>query len=119
MVTLAVFFVAFNVFAGALMTTGVAAMIGVDAAVGGDSAVEKSQAESDELRTGNGLGGTLFGMYNVLADGLSTIVSVVFPGLSMLSRAGVPTWITEGILAPLFSIIIAIGFASFMRGFDL
>lgn len=117
--TLAIFFIAFNVFASALMASGVAGLIGVNAAVGGDQAVQNSQSESDDIRTGNGLGGTLFGMYNVLADGLSTIVGVVFPGLSMLQRAGVPGFITNIILAPIFSFITAVGFISFLRGFDL
>lgn len=117
--TLAIFFIAFNVFAGALTASGVAGTLGLDANVGGDAAVDKAEQEGSELQTGNGLGSTLFGMYNVLAKGLSDLVSVVFPGLSMLRRVGIPGYITSGVLAPLFTFVTVIGFMSFVRGWGL
>lgn len=116
---LVIFFLAFNLFAGMLMATGVDSMIGIDAQVGGDKAVEQVEKDSNEVRTGTSLGNTLFGMYNVLAGGLSDIFTVIFPGLKMLERAGTPTWITGGFLGPLFSFAIAVDFVSFLRGWGL
>jgi len=68
--TLVIFFIAFNLFAGMLMTTGVAGAIGIDAAVGEDDAIDQ-QTSNDGLETGTGSGSTLFGMYNVLFTQLS------------------------------------------------
>lgn len=117
--TLVVFFIAFNLFAGMLMGTGVAATLGIDANVGGDEAVDSAVKNSKDVSTGTSLGSTLFGMYNVLASGLSDVTDTIFPGLLMLERSGVPTWITHGFLAPLFSFTIFIDFVSFLRGWGL
>jgi len=116
--TLVIFFIAFNLFAGMLMTTGVAGAIGIDAAVGEDDAIDQ-QTSNDGLETGTGSGSTLFGMYNVLFTQLSGFFGTIFPGLRMLERAGVPMFITSGFLGPLFSVMIFVGGMSFMRGWDL
>jgi len=118
--TLVIFFVAFNLFAGMLMSTGVAATLGLDANVGGDDAVDKRTGEmSEDVTSGPGGGSTLFGMYNVLSNQISGFFGLIFPGLNMLNRAGVPGFITYGFLAPLFSLMSAIGVVSFLRGWDL
>lgn len=116
--TLVVFFVAFNLFASMLMASGAAAAIGIDAEVGGDDAVA-DQTDRSGVDSGSPTGSTLFGMYNVLSGQLSDIFGVIFPGLRMLERAGVPDEITGLFLGPLFSLFIVIGVMSFLRGWDL
>lgn len=116
---LVVFFIGFNVFAGVLLSTGVAATLGLDATVGGDAAVDDATNQADSTSTGTATGGTLFGMYNVLATGFGGIAEVVYPGLEMLERAGVPTFITNQILEPLFTFAIFIDIVSFVRGWGL
>lgn len=116
--TLVVFFVAFNLFAGMLSATGVAATIGVGADVGGDSAVS-DQTSRSEVESGSPTGSTLFGMYQVLSTQLMDVFGVVMPGLNMLRRAGVPDYITGGFLAPIFSLMMVIAGLSFLRGWDL
>lgn len=116
--TVTVFFIAMNLFAGMLMAAGVDHTLGLDANIGGDEAVNESVSQAEEVRTGTGLGATLFAMYNVLAEGLSSILTVVFPALNMLERTGVPTYITT-LLGTVFTVILAIDFVSFLRGFNL
>lgn len=117
--TLVIFFVAFNLFAGMLMTTGVAGMLGLNAQVGEDSAVNQRVENSKDVSSGSSTGSTLFGMYNVLATQIGGFFNVIFPGLRMLNRAGVPSYITSGFLGPMFSVMIGIGVMSFLRGWDL
>ena len=117
--TLVIFFAAFNLFAAMLMTTGVAGTLGVDAAVGEDDAVDQRVETSSDVSSGTTTGSTLFGMYNVLATQIGGFFNLVFPGLRMLNRAGVPGYITSGFLAPMFSLMMAIGMMSFLRGWDL
>jgi hypothetical protein len=115
---LVVFFVAFNLFAGAVMATGTDAMLGLDTNVGGDDAVS-AQTSDQDIPTGSATDGTLFGSYNVLTAQIAGFFETVFPGLSMLSRAGVPGFITTGILGPLFSLFSFVALVSFFRGYDL
>jgi hypothetical protein len=115
---LALFFIAFNLFAGMVMATGVDDQLGMDAEVGGDDKIDEVQNESKSVQGGTSVGQTLIGLYNVLAGGLSTLLTTIFPGLAMLERAGVPQyWIN--FLGPIFSFIIAIGMISFLRGWGL
>lgn len=116
--TLVVFFIAFNLFAVMLGATGVSAALGIDATVGGNDAVD-DQTSRDGVDSGSPTGSTLFGMYNVLSTQLSGLFGVIFPGLNMLNRAGVPSYITGGFLGPLFSIVIVIDIISFLRGWGL
>jgi len=115
--TLVVFFISLNLIASALMGAGIASTLGLDANVGGDEAVD--ERVGNDVESGTSTGSTLFGMYNVLSGQLSDLFGVVFPGLNMLERAGVPSWITGGILGPLFSVLIFIDVISFLRGWGL
>jgi hypothetical protein len=116
---LVVFFVSLNLLSGAMLSTGVADMLGIDANVGEDDAVSERVSNAESVSSGTSTGSTLFGMYNVLSEQLSAFFGVIFPGLRMLERAGVPQVITGGILGPLFSIFIFVGIASFLRGWSL
>lgn len=119
-VTLAVvFFLALNLFSGVLIGTGAADTLGISAEVGGDQATDELQGKSDSgLPTGSPSDGTLFGLYNVVGGFLSGIFEFVFPGLNMLGRAGVPGWIT-GMLGTIFSLLITIDIAAFVRGYEI
>lgn len=114
-----VFFISLNLLAGIFMSTGVAAMLNLDANVGGDEAVDKQVNSADEVSSGTSTGSTLFGMYNVLSSQVGAFYNVIFPGINMLGRAGVPGYITHGLLGNLFSIMIFIDIVSFLRGWGL
>ncbi len=116
---LVVFFVSLNLFAGVMMSTGVAGMLGLDATVGEDDAVNKRVQNGQNVTSGTSTGGTLFGMYNVLSQQVGGFYNVIYPGLHMLERAGVPTYITDDILGNVFSIMIFISVVSFLRGYNL
>lgn len=111
-----VFFVALNAGAVAFQTTGVAADLGIDASVDDDQIGDA--ANEEDVPTGSGSGDTLFGLYNVLGGFLSDIFGVIFPGLALLNRAGVPVWMTN-LVGTVFSVIITFDIASFIRGFNL
>jgi len=118
---LVVFFVALNVFAGVLVSTGAAATLGIDAEVGQDGETEQvtNQAQGDsKVPAGSPTGGTLFGMYNVVAGFFGGIYEFLFPGLVMLERVGVPSFVTR-IFGALFSVFILVDTASILRGFDV
>jgi len=116
---LVVFFLSLNLFAGVLVSTGAAATLGINAEVGGDAKTEELNQTTDEAPTGSPSDGTLFGLYNVIGGFLSTIYDYVFPGLDMLERAGVPSFITDDILGNLFSLLIVIDIAAFVRGYEI
>lgn len=116
---MAVFFLTMNLFSGIVMSTGVGAMIGVETTVGGEEQVNKSVQSAQEVRSGAPTGSTLFGMYNVLADGLNSLALPVTAGPDMLNRAGVPSVVTDKLLTPIIAIIYALGIISFMRGWGL
>jgi len=116
---LLVFFLSLNLFAGVLMSTGAAATLGIDAEVGGDEATDNLEGQTGDVPTGSPSDGTLFGLYNVVGGFLSGIYDYIFPGLSMLERAGVPSFITDDLLGNLFSLLIAIDVAAFIRGYEI
>lgn len=117
--TLVVFFLAFQLFAAMLSGTGAAAAIGLEADVGGGAATDSLNQQTGDVPTGSPSGGSLFGMYNVLGNFLSSIYSYIFPGLRMLNRAGVPIWITDRFLGDLFSLLIVFDVAAYTRGYNI
>jgi hypothetical protein len=119
-VTLAVvFFLALNLFSGVLIGTGAADTLGISAEVGGDQATDELEGKSgDGIPTGSPSDGTLFGLYNVIGGFLGGIFEFVFPGLNMLGRAGVPEYITT-MLGTIFSLLITIDIAAFVRGYEI
>jgi len=116
---LAVTMLALNLFAGLLMSTGVAASIGVGTAVGGDQAASETvDSASEKIESGAPTGSTLFGFYNVLTSGLSTIAGVVTAGPTMMANAGVPGEITT-LLQNIIALVYAVDLISFARGYNL
>lgn len=116
---LVVFFLAFQLFAVMLSGTGVAATIGLDVTIGEQAATDSLTSTTDEVPTGSPTGGTLFGLYNVVGSFMSSVYDYVFPGLRMLNRAGVPAYITDRFLGDIFTVLIAIDIAAFVRGYEL
>jgi hypothetical protein len=117
--TLALFFIAFNLLAGVMTAQGVFDTLGVNEQVGEDQEVTNRLDDAQNVSTGAPTGSTLFGMYNVLSTQIGNLFGVIFPGLRMLERVGVPNWITQGLLGPIFSFAIGVGTLSFLRGWDL
>lgn len=117
--TLLIFFLFFNLFAAMLMSTGVTATIGIKTNIGADEKVNETLNKANgTVETGAPTGSTLFGMYNVLADGVNTMVGTVTAGHTMLAQAGVPSAITS-MLNGLFGVVIVIDIMSFIRGWGL
>jgi len=117
--TLAVTFLALNLFAGLLMSSGVAAGMGLSTAVGGDkNATDTVNKSEEQIDTGAPTGSTLFGFYNVLTTGLSAIAGVVTAAPTMLNNAGVPSAITN-LIQSIIALIYAIDIIGFARGYAL
>lgn len=116
---LMIFFLVLNLWAGVLMQTGVAQTIGVETNVGGDAALENTTNEADDVSSGAPTGQTLFGMYNVLATGMSALTSITTAGPTMLEQARVLPPVLTGMLKTIFAVVIAVGLISFLRGWDL
>lgn len=114
---LVVFFVALNLFSGMLIATGVDTALGLDTQVGEDEAVD-TQTSNDNVSGGTGTGETLTNLRNVLANQFASIIGVIFPGLAMLQRAGVPLYITN-FLGGIFGILTPIAVIRFFRSGEL
>jgi len=115
---LAVFALCLNLFSGLLMTPAAAGTLGINPAVGGDQKVDQAQQQAGEFRSGAPTGSTLFGMYNVLSNVLSTLALPVAGLPNMLNRAGVPSQLT-GMMKIVLSVVYALGTVSFLRGYSL
>lgn len=101
------------------MQQGVFAGTSIETNVGGDDDVrETTNFANDSVDTGAPTGQTLFGMYNVLADGFNTLVSTVTAGPTMLAQAGMPGYITN-MLTILFGVVIVVDILSYLRGWGL
>lgn len=116
---LAIFFLSMSLFSTLIMSTGIGASMGLQKPVGGQDAAETATEQAQNVSTGAPTGSTLFGMYNVLAEGLSTLATPITAGPMMLKRAGVPAVITDTFLTPLIMFVYAIGIISFLRGWGL
>lgn len=114
---LVVFFVALNLFAGTLAATGVDQTLGLDASTGGDSAVDE-RTSNDNVSGGTGTGETLTNLRNVLSNQFASLIGIIFPGLAMLNRAGVPQFITN-LLGGMFSVMTTIAVIRFFRSGEL
>lgn len=129
--TIAIFFIALNLFASVLQAQGVFLALGVgdvsqdcpdnptQEQINRIADCKVSDLSNNDVEAGTQSEGALFGMYNVLAKQVSGIYDVIFPGLAMLNRAGVPAWITRDILGNLMSVMISIAIISLLRGWDL
>lgn len=115
---LVVFFLSVNLFSGMLITTGAAATLGIDAETGESERAEEITQGDNDLATGSPTDGTLFGLYNVVSSQIAGLFEFIFPGLAMLGRLGVPNFIIN-VLGGVFSLILTLGVASFVRGYDL
>jgi len=101
-----------------LEQTGAADTMGIDPAEGNDEQFEEAKDASRNVNPGNGLGSTLFAMYNSLAGVLETIFNTIFPGAEMLKANGFPDFAINYSFgaAP---IIIALDIIGYFRGYSL
>jgi len=115
--TLLIFFVAMNAFAGAFMATGAADTLGLNSQVGEDDEFDRYENDQN-VSGGTGQGDTLADFRNAAGAQLSSIFGAIFPGLRMLQRAGVPSYLIN-ILGSVFSTMFVVATLSFLRGVDL
>ena len=121
---LVVFFLSLNLISGIFISTGVDGFLGINTELGEDEETRQLQENvsggdgEGDLPTGSPSDGTLFGLYNVIGGFLSGLYSYVFPGLRMLNRAGVPSFITN-MMGTLFSLLIVVDIAAFVRGYEI
>lgn len=80
---IALFFIAFNAFAGMMIGFGVTDDLGINLETGEQEQLKEATSQ-EKVDLGNGVGGTLFGMYNVLTGQLEIIVDTIAPGFAML-----------------------------------
>lgn len=126
--TLLVFFVFFNLWAGVLIGTGAAAELGIEEQTGTNCEVDSQGARNceaaghvssnDGVPSGNGVGDTLFGLYNVLSGFLNDLFTFISPGLDLLARAGVPEAFTN-LMGIVFTLFATIDVVSFFKGWGL
>jgi len=114
---LVIFFVGLNAVAGILTGLGVSDTLGLNSSP--DSDKINDRRPSDNVQTGAPTGQTLFGMYNVLTGQLTQLLSIFTPGLNLMVRAGMPTWIRDQLMIPLISTMTLITFLSYLRGWGL
>ena len=113
---LAVFFIGFNVFAGMLIGMGVADDLGINVETGDPEAFQKVPDQED-VGLGSSVGGTLFGMYNVLTSQAYYLFYSVAPGFGML-RNFMPNAIVDP-FAAIASVFVVVDLLSYARGTDL
>lgn len=113
---LAVFFIAFNVFAGMLVGIGVAEDLGLNLETGDSEAINDA-TEKKDVGLGNSVGGTLFGMYNQLTNQVGVLVNTIAPGFAML-KLFMPSKIVDP-FATIAGVFIVVDLLSYARGADL
>lgn len=120
---LVIFVVSMNLFAVALGPgfMGVYDEIGISDNIQPNDDIDKEapQYGEDGLATGSGVGGTLFGMYNVLSQGVQGLFSTIFPALDMLVYSGFPPALAYQVFGPLMGFVIVFDVLSFLRGWGL
>lgn len=118
-----IFVVSMNLFAVALGPgfMGVYGDIGIEDQINPSDEIDKEapQYGEDGLATGSGVGGTLFGMYNVLTQGVQGLFSTIFPALDMLVYSGFPSALAYQVIGPVFTFIIAVDILGYIRGWSL
>jgi hypothetical protein len=115
---LAVFFIAFNAFAGMMIGMGVDDDLGVSFETGNPDAIETAtDTEENDVGLGNSVGGTLFGMYNQLTDQVGVLVNTIAPGFAML-KLFLPNSIVDP-FATVAGVFVVVDLLSYARGADL
>jgi len=112
-----IFFITFNALAAIMMGMGVAEELGLNVETGNPGAFDNATDRRD-VRMGNSVGGTLFGMYNVLTQQASTLFYTLLPGMEMLKIFLPNLWI-DVLLKPIGTLIAVKDTIAFARGDDL
>lgn len=118
MTLLAIFFLIVNVWSGILINSGVAGEVGISAPTAGDKAVDDATGQAEDISSGTESQDTLFGLYNRVTTGVTTILSTLTAGGIILNQIGIPSVFTTPIQG-VFLIIYGLGAAQFLRGFNL
>lgn len=113
-VWIVIFFLFFNGAHVALDTSGTYGYLGVSTNPGDASDLKDGKNDVQNFQTGKGLGDTLFGLYNLLASPLESIVNAIFPAAKMLKNVGVPFWLVNFGLAGM-AIVPGIDLINFLR----
>lgn len=117
-VWIVMFLLFFNAGAGMLISTGVADEIGINPQTGNDDRLEAANESASNINPGSGSGGTLFGLYNALAQTLETIFNAILPGAAMLKTAGFPAFFVDFLFTAAF-VIVGLDTIAFFRGYEL
>lgn len=117
-VYLVLFLLFFNAGAVMLESTGIADTMGIQPAEGNSQELEEAKQAAESPDPGNGIGGTLFGLYNSLAGLLETIFDTIFPGAAMLKANGFPDFFINFCFSGA-SIVVALDIAGYFRGYPL
>lgn len=115
---IALFLVFMTAGANMLISTGVAAEMGIDPATGNDEQIDHANDNASEIDAGSGTGGTLFGMYNSIAQPLGSIYDIVTAGPAMLKLTPIPNAFIDFLFAGA-TIIVGLDTIAFFRGYEL
>lgn len=116
-ITLMVFLFALDLFAGALVATGIADTVGLSIQPSETGTTEEIQQNfRDDQDTGAATGETLFSLYNQVTSTLGELGKTIQPSLGILNNAGTPDWIINQFLTPIITVIKGIGILYVLRG---
>lgn len=107
-----------NAGAAALQSTDAADTIGVDPAEGSDEQINAAKDAARSPDPGNGVGGTLFGLYNSIAGLLETIFNLIFPAAAMFKSTPIPDFAVNYAYTAM-PIIVGLDVAAYFRGWSL
>lgn len=114
---LTIFFVTFNALALVVTGMGVAADLGINAETGNPETIADA-GQQRPTNLGNNVGGTLFGMYNVLTQQAGDLFYTYAAGFRML-RAYLPNIWIDVFLSPIATVVVTKDLIAFARGGDL
>lgn len=120
MYKLAIGLFAVNLASALVMQTALAASLGFDQTIAGSERVDQAEQKGQEqIESGGPSDSTLLGLYTTVTEQVSTFLSIMAAGPTMLNQIGFPGTITNIVVTPLVFLIYGLGIAQFLRGFNL
>jgi hypothetical protein len=95
-----IFLICLNAAAGLLAASGVAADLGIQPNVGSDDRIAATEEAAGSVNPSEGGSGTLFSAFTGGAEVIASAVTLVFYGPVMLSKIGIPLWMSTFLFAP-------------------
>lgn len=120
-IILLIFLLLFNGWGALLQDYDIDDHLGINAETGDPEELQTAVNNSQDIQTGEAIGGTLLGYYNALLNTLKGIVVGLQPGVQMLVAVA-PPGAAEDLIIWAFSIlpiVIAADFIAIARGVDL